>query len=108
MERESTNVSQEEVIHDDSPIADSCAKELEPMKKLSTTVTFVKALSEESTVAKIVENDEPELKILTEPIIEKLKFLSEGSPAASAVQIMAIQIQVCLDIPLSMPLIYYY
>ncbi|XP_014210655.1 formin-binding protein 4 [Copidosoma floridanum] len=39
------------------------------------------------------EAEKTEVKQLTEPIMEKLRFLSEGSSPASAVQIMAIQIQ---------------
>lgn len=78
------------------------------------TIAFVKASEDDkspsdsnnsnSSSSSIVKEDKPkeisetekaELRTLTEPIMEKLKFLSEGSPAASAVQIMAIQIQVC-------------
>ncbi|XP_015609403.1 formin-binding protein 4 isoform X2 [Cephus cinctus] len=44
----------------------------------------------------IIELNKQNLKCLTETIMEKLKFLSEGSHTASAVQVMAIQLQTLL------------
>ena len=49
---------------------------------------------EESKSIPITENKE--FKYLTEMITEKLKFLAEGCQMTSAVQVMAIQLQVRL------------
>lgn len=80
--------------------------------KKPSAITFVKStdenitsnsnidggnVKEDGSVGKpkeISEAKKTEMKELMEPIIEKLKFLSEGSTPASAVQSMAIQIQV--------------
>lgn len=40
------------------------------------------------------EEEKEEFRFMTDSITEKLKFLSEGSTAVSAVQVMAIQLQV--------------
>lgn len=46
----------------------------------------------------ITEVEKVAMRELTDPIMEKLRFLSEGSHPASAVQVMAIQIQVSSSI----------
>lgn len=49
---------------------------------------------EESVTKEKTEEEINELRKITETIMEKLKFLSEGGQPASAVQVMAIQLQV--------------
>lgn len=68
-------------------------KELIGFVKRETTNTSTKPKEE---VKSIPVADNKEFKYLTEMITEKLKFLAEGCQMASAVQVMAIQLQVSL------------
>ena len=49
----------------------------------------------EDSIKETNEASKAELRSLTESIMEKLRFLSEGSPVISPVQVMGIQLQVC-------------
>lgn len=99
MERSGLGFSQDEPSSDDNGTKNEYLENKKP------SIAFVKATTVEgdsiqnapspsAKTKEINETDKIEMKVLTEPIMEKLRFLSEGSPAASAVQIMAIQIQV--------------
>ncbi|XP_051156262.1 formin-binding protein 4-like isoform X2 [Leptopilina boulardi] len=74
-----------------------------PVKSEKELISFVKGEtinnSTKSTdeVKSIPAAENKEFKYLTEMISEKLKFLSEGCQMASAVQIMAIQLQTLLE-----------
>ncbi|KAJ8667431.1 hypothetical protein QAD02_009094 [Eretmocerus hayati] len=96
-ERSGFGFSKEEVADENSN--SSLKADSSEVKK--PAISFVKAstTSEEknrndaSKTKEMTELEKAELRGLTESIMEKLRFLSEGSPAASAVQVMAIQIQ---------------
>ncbi|OXU22635.1 hypothetical protein TSAR_013641 [Trichomalopsis sarcophagae] len=92
-----------------SPEHENNKPEAEAANKKSAGIAFVKSSTKEEEddsgagdgaagkTKELSEAEKVEVKSLTEPIIEKLRFLSEGSPAASAVQVMAIQIQTLLS-----------
>lgn len=70
-------------------------------------ISFVKGETinpkeEAPKVSAMSQAQKAEFKLLTDTTLEKLKFLSEGSPEASAVQVMAIQLQVSSIIYLSL------
>ncbi|XP_058796412.1 formin-binding protein 4-like [Phymastichus coffea] len=92
---------------ENSPDEENSKIDSETTSKKPMGITFIKSsaptedtnYNNSNSVAKtkeITEADKIAMREQTGPIMEKLKFLSEGSPAASAVQIMAIQIQTLL------------
>ncbi|XP_014221578.1 fibrous sheath CABYR-binding protein-like [Trichogramma pretiosum] len=103
----SSSSSTEENIN---PTAGSSAvstneKSVESTPETDADATAVTATETNSVIAKTTttstaartEEEKSEVLTLTEPVLEKLKFLSEGSPAASPVQIMAIQLQTLIS-----------
>lgn len=69
-----------------------------PMGVSKSNISFVKGETMVSKTEEVIkeksEAEINELKRVTETIMEKLRFLSEGGQPASAVQVMAIQLQV--------------
>lgn len=90
-QKEKEEVTETESMEIKPEVPVKCEKELISFVKGETINNSTKSTDE---VKSIPAAENKEFKYLTEMISEKLKFLSEGCQMASAVQIMAIQLQV--------------